>query len=84
MDDGLVAEKLVHNQLRQDYWWNRMWDVQQHCKACPVYATHKVISMLASRLLLQCCEAFAIADQTAETVAKLFVEEATCQYGVPE
>ena len=29
-------------------------------------------------------EAFAIADQTAETIAKLFVEQIVCRHGIPE
>lgn len=29
-------------------------------------------------------EAFAISDQTAETIAKLFVEQIVCRHGVPE
>ena len=34
--------------------------------------------------LTKWCEAFAVADQTAETVAKLLVEEVICRHGVPE
>ena len=34
--------------------------------------------------LTKWCESFAVADQTAETVAKLLVEEVICRHGVPE
>ena len=34
--------------------------------------------------LTKWCEAFAVADQTAETTAKLLVEEVICRHGVPE
>ena len=34
--------------------------------------------------LTKWCEAFTVADQTAETIAKLLVEEVICRHGVPE
>ena len=34
--------------------------------------------------LTNCVEAFAVPDQRADTITKLFVENVVCRHGVPE
>ena len=118
---GHLADKKVHDRLRQYVWWPGMRnDVYKFCRSCLECASRKsgrrcfkpplqpipvggpfhrvAVDILQLPLttngnkyvavfmdyLTKWPEAFAIPDQKAETIAKLFVEQIVCRHGIPE
>ncbi len=74
------AAKGLYENLACRYWWDGMYsDVHKHCRGC--LTSYVVVFM---DYLTKWVEAFAIPDQTTETIVRLLIDGVVCRHGFPQ